>query len=801
MHPEQPAAGDPRTELDALRSQILAVDAHMGQLMAQRQALVVEYERRRFALSGWPPPLSRPLSPVTPAERQEWSGARVRALLLSLGATLLGLSALTFTAVAWSRMGDGGRALLLLAATTVVTALAIGLRRSLPATAEAFAGLAIVLVLVDAYAGRRAGLAAGMSGELWWAIGTAAAAGFAALLGVLVGRRTTRFAVAALLPMSAELLIVKFADAEWAAALGFAVLAACVVAAVAQSSRWLFREGRTALRLHAGGSWAAGLVLAAIAAGQPGTVAAACAPALAMAALSAAPALARRAANDSSMRALLGVLVCASPAAAVLTLLNPLLDDEGMLATSVLAGGATALTALVLPAGWRAAGAVAGGLFALPGTLWSILQSIPALLGPLGWFADPWTGSADLIARGAAEGPGNGTFIGSWSAIGTLGTVAAVGLVLGISRRGLLGITTAAVACAAALGPLNGESTVLVALITTTSAFVLALLGAALVDREQPGRGWALLPGAAIAAAPMAGWAAVSATASVSTLAVGSAAGAGAALLARPGMAREFFGALAGALAVTFAGVATSAAGAGPAAGGFAAAIAAGAVLLAGLYLARGRSGTVLEITGAAAALCGTAVAAQSTPWLAGTLTALVPVTAVAALRPQRRVRYGSAAGVLALCAVWAWLAAGHVEVVEAYTAPAAAAALAVGILMWRNGPGRSWLTLGPALVLAIGPTMLIGMVDDDLPRLISATAMSLAAVIGGAGRRLQAPLILGAGALLILAIDQWGDEIVRMPRWITVGVAGVLLMWIGATFERRRQNWRRASEVLGGFG
>jgi hypothetical protein len=39
------------------------------------------------------------------------------------------------------------------------------------------------------------------------------------------------------------------------------------------------------------------------------------------------------------------------------------------------------------------------------------------------------------------------------------------------------------------------------------------------------------------------------------------------------------------------------------------------------------------------------------------------------------------------------------------------------------------------------------------------------------------------------------------MPRWITVGVAGVLLMWIGATFERRRENWRRASTVLGGFG
>ena len=801
MYPEQPAPGDPRTELDGLRSQILAVDAHMGQLMAQRNALVAQYEQRRFAMMGWLPPGTPALAPAAPTERQEWSGARVRALLLSLGATLLGLSALTFTAVAWSRLGDGGRALLLLAATAVVTALALGLRRSLPATAEAFAGLATVLVLVDAYAGRRAGLAADMSGELWWAIGTAAAAGFAALLGVLVGRRTTRFGVAALLPMSAELLIVRFADAEWAMAVGFAALAACVVAAVAQSSRWLFREGRTVLRLHAAGSWAAGLVLAAVAAGQPGTVAAACAPALAMAVLSAAPALARRAASDSSMRTLLGVLVCASPAAALLTLVNPLLDDEGMLTASVLAGGATALAALAVPAGWRAAAAVAGGLFALPGTVWSILQSIPALLGPLGWFADPWTGSVGLIARGVAEGPGNGTFVGSWSAIGTLGTVAAVGLVLGIRRRGLLGITTAAISCAAALGPLNGDSTVLVALIATTSAFVLALLAAALVDREQPGRGWALLPGAAIAAAPMAGWAAVSAPASVSTLAVGSAAGGVAALLARPGIAREFFGALAGALAVTFTGVATSAAGAGSAAGGFAAALAAGAVLLAGLHLARGRAGAALEITGAAAALCGIAVAAESTPWLAGTLTALVPVTAVAALQPQRRILYGSAGGVLALSAVWAWLAAGHVKVVEAYTAPAAAAALAAGILLWRNGPGRSWLTLGPALVLAIGPTMLLGMADDDLPRLISATAISLAAVIGGAGRRLQAPLVLGAAALLILAIDQWGDEIVRMPRWITVGAAGVLLMWIGATFERRRENWRRASTVLGGFG
>lgn len=805
MDSDDPRADDPRAALEALRGEILAVDAQMGPLLARRQALVDAYERRRFAIMGWPPPGTAP--PVTaPPPRQEWSGARVRALLLWLGAALLGLSALTFTAVAWSRLGDGGRALLLLAFTAVVTALAVGLRRSLPATAEAFAGLAIVLVLVDAYAARRAGLVAGLSWQLWWAIGTAVAAGFAALLGVLVGRRTTRFAVAALLPVSAELLIVRLADAEWTAALACAALAAALVLILAWAAQWLYPEGRGVLRVHTGGLWAAAAILAGTAAGQADSVAAAIPPALAVASLAAAPALARRASRDAPPRdnsacTLFGVLVCATPSATLLTLLHPLLDDDGLLATSVLAGAATALAALLVPSTWQVATGIAGGLIGLPGTLWAILQATPAVLGPPGWFAHTWDGSLDLIAREVSGGPRSGPFVGSWSAVAALAVIAAAGLILGIRRRALLGIATAAVSFAAALAPLNGDATVLVALLATAVAFVVALLGAALVDREQPGRGWALLPGAGIAALPAAGWAAVSAAASVPTLALGAATGAAAAVLARPGIAREAFGALGGALAVAFAGVATSATGASPAVGGFAASVAAGALLLAGVYLMHSRTGLVLEVTAALAAFCDALVAAESTRWLAGSLTTLTPIAAIAAIRSPRRLLYGAAAGLLALGAVWAWLAAGHVDVVEAYTAPAAAVALIAGILLWRSGPGRSWLTLGPALVVGIGPTLLLGIVDDDLVRLIAAAVLALAAVIAGAVLRLQAPLILGAVALLVLAVDQWGEEIVRMPRWITVGIAGVLLMWIGATFERRRRDWRRASEVMGGFG
>ena len=82
-------------------------------------------------------------------------------------------------------------------------------------------GLAIILSLVDVYAARRAGLAGWigtpeMSWQVWWAIGTAVAAGFAAALGLAVAQRTTRFAVAALLPVTPELLALRIADTEWA---------------------------------------------------------------------------------------------------------------------------------------------------------------------------------------------------------------------------------------------------------------------------------------------------------------------------------------------------------------------------------------------------------------------------------------------------------------------------------------------------------------------------------------------------------------------------------------------------------
>ena len=153
------------------------------------------------------------------------------------------------------------------------------------------------------------------------------------------------------------------------------------------------------------------------------------------------------------------------------------------------------------------------------------------------------------------------------------------------------------------------------------------------------------------------------------------------------------------------------------------------------------------------------------------------------------------------VAATWAWLATAHVTVAEAYTAPAALLALAAGVVGWRAGPARSWLTLGPALVIGLGPTLAIGIANDDVARTAASAVIAFAVVLFGAWKRLQAPLAIGAASLLALAIDTFGPAAAGLPQWVPLAAIGVLLMWIGATFERRREAARRATDRLLRFG
>ena len=146
--------------------------------------------RGRRARAPDAPDAPFPPTPLPRGGRGEWSIEGVRGLLLWLGVALLALSAVTFTVVTWSRLGDGGRAAVLVGATIAVTALAVACRRRLPSTAEALSALAVTIAAIDWHALRRAGVGAHLSGTAWWAIGAVVLGGMAALIARFVSRRT-----------------------------------------------------------------------------------------------------------------------------------------------------------------------------------------------------------------------------------------------------------------------------------------------------------------------------------------------------------------------------------------------------------------------------------------------------------------------------------------------------------------------------------------------------------------------------------------------------------------------------------
>lgn len=131
--------------------------------------------------------------PVAPAGGPETSTRTVQGLLFVLGGLLLGTAAVVFTAVAWATVGITGRALILLAFTMLTLAVPPLLaRRGLRGTAETFAAVGLLLVVLDGYAAWSVDLfgVAGWPGARYAALVAGASAAVAAGYG-----RLTRLAV------------------------------------------------------------------------------------------------------------------------------------------------------------------------------------------------------------------------------------------------------------------------------------------------------------------------------------------------------------------------------------------------------------------------------------------------------------------------------------------------------------------------------------------------------------------------------------------------------------------------------
>jgi hypothetical protein len=124
----------------------------------------------------------------------------------------------------------------------------------------------------------------------------------------------------------------------------------------------------------------------------------------------------------------------------------------------------------------------------------------------------------------------------------------------------------------------------------------------------------------------------------------------------------------------------------------------------------------------------------------------------------------------------------------EPYTLPAAVALLVVGLLQLRRRPEEDTVrVLGPGLGLALTPSLLWVLGDPTTLRALLLGLACLGLVLVGLRLRWTAPLLLGAvvGAAVVLrcAAPYVGDAV---PRWATIGGAGVLLVALGTTWEAR---------------
>jgi hypothetical protein len=199
------------------------------------------------------------------------------------------------------------------------------------------------------------------------------------------------------------------------------------------------------------------------------------------------------------------------------------------------------------------------------------------------------------------------------------------------------------------------------------------------------------------------------------------------------------------------------------------------------------------------AAAHGAAVAAflltlDATGHAAAVCTLWGVATGVRAFRPVVNRVLASVAAGCELLAWWLLLASQEVALIEAYTVPAAAVALLAGVLARRAGARvGSWVAYGPALAAAFLPSLASILIDPDAPlRRLALGLGAVAVLVAGSERRNQAGVVAGAVLLAVSAGYELALVWQRLPTWIPLTAAGLLLVWLAVTYERRRRDFAR---------
>ncbi|WP_327712038.1 hypothetical protein OG912_29995 [Streptomyces sp. NBC_00464] len=829
----------PAEELVILDRELARLDLRRSQLLTRRTWLlnVLQAPGPRPATphapqfpqlparAGAPAPFAPPFAPPAPPVRT----GSAQNVLLVLGGLLLTIAAIAFTLVSWGQMGIGGRSAVLTAVTVAALAApAMLLRRGLSSTAEALGALASVLMVLDAFALYL--VAVPEAGVLGYAAAASAVlAGLWALYGLLLDRLRLPLPLAVL---SAQLPLVLWAWAGEADALVFAVALLATAALDCVIAVWF--KG-VAVRVTAcAGLWATGgsgllvaLVKSVSAEGPAGAVVPG---ALLLAGAVIALAGARRApvALAGAGGAVAGLAAVAAvggvPAAGV---------SGGWAVPVYLVCGGLLLLGVRAPLGRPAVRGLvwAAGSVTVASVLFSAAPVAVVLVGPVAQLGRLWSGMPGTGVRGAL-----GATDLPWQEMAAAPVVLLmVAAALGAAYRSWEGVVrwagpalspgpvwrTALAASAVVVG-WAGLTVLPPALdVSYTAAVALQWMLVAAVVALASGASRRGMTGVAVSA-----WVCASAGAvDVALLSLGS----------EPATYAVF-----GALLLLFAGAATAldAPGEPSRSAVFVsvqAVLACAAVVCAAvLAVAFGASmgleayetapvllvvpavtaglgarlkghpvALPLELTGAAVGLAAVVAALDDPPFLALVLALGGVLAAGTALRPERRKVAGYLATVLFVLASWVRLSASGVSSPEAYTLPVTVPALVIGVLRRRRDPAASsWTAYGAGLAVTLVPALFAAWGDPHWLRPLLLGVAALVITLLGARLRLQALLVLGGAVLALDALHELAPYVVQvvgaMPRWVAPALAGVLLLAVGATYEKRLRDARRLRDALG---
>jgi len=209
-----------------------------------------------------------------------------------------------------------------------------------------------------------------------------------------------------------------------------------------------------------------------------------------------------------------------------------------------------------------------------------------------------------------------------------------------------------------------------------------------------------------------------------------------------------------------------------------------------------------IELAGWTAAVAAAAVGLRGPGHASVVLTVTGTLCLGVALRPGRRFLLwpGLAQGEAALCA---WLLSAGVHAPEPYTLPAAAVLLAAGWRRSRRSPGlSSWICYGPGLALLLLPSLVAVWLLPGWARPLLLGLAAAGVALAGGRARLLAPLLLGAGTVVLDAGHELAPAVrqlaAMLPHWVPIAVIGLVLLAVGATYEARLRDLGRLRAALG---